>query len=135
VLFKDKEFLINNNIPEFYKNLGCNGDLFNNNFGSWYTHSKVKNDCFNFLSACTRDTYFNLSGFNEAFAIGTGYDDADFRDRLLKYVDNNVIWYDDSVAIHIDHPACSSDNNTNFSLYNKLRDKVYEKNDKWGLLW
>jgi len=135
VLFKDKELLIDNNIPNFYKNLGCNGDSFNNNFGSWYTHSEIKNNCFNFLSACTRDTYFNLSGFNEAFVVGTGYDDADFRDRMLNYVKDNVIWYDGSVAIHIDHPMCSNDNNTNFLLYTKLKDRVYEKNDKWGLIW
>jgi predicted glycosyltransferase involved in capsule biosynthesis len=76
-----------------------------------------------------------LSGFNEAFVVGTGYDDADFRDRLLKYINNNVVWYNDAVAIHIDHPACSTDNNTNSLLYNTLKNKVYEKNDKWGLLW
>lgn len=132
VLFKDKESLINNKIPDFYKDLGCNGYPFNNNIGSWYTHSEIKNDCFNFLSACTRDTYFNLSGFNEVFVKGTGYDDTDFRDRMLKYVDSNVVWYDDFVAIHIDHPACSSDNNTNLLLYNKAQ--AYKKNDTWGLL-
>lgn len=135
VAFKTKESLIRGNVPNFYNNLGCNGDSFNNNMGSWYTHSKIRNNCFNFLSACTRDTYFNLSGFNEAFVVGTGYDDADFRDRLLKYVNNNVIWYDDAVAIHIDHPTCSSDNNTNYFLYDKLRNEVYEKNDTWGLIW
>ena len=134
-MFKDKEFLIYNNVHNFYKNLGCNGYSFNNTFGSWYTHSEIKNDCFNFLSACTRDTYFNLNGFNEVFVKGTGYDDTDFRDRLLKYVDSEVIWYDDCIAIHINHPACSDDNNTNFQLYNELKNKVYEKNDMWGRLW
>jgi glycosyltransferase involved in cell wall biosynthesis len=132
--FEDKERLINNKIPDFYENLGCNGYSFNNNLGSWYTHEKIKNDCFNFLSACTKDTYFNLSGFNEVFIKGTGFDDTDFRDRILKHVDNNVIWYNDFVAIHIDHPTCSNDNNTNFLLYNELKNKIYEKNDVWGLL-
>lgn len=121
--FVAKEVFINSKIPYFYKN-----------FGTWYTHGKIKNDCFNFLSACTRDTYFNLSGFNEVFVKGTGYDDTDFRDRLLRYINNNVVWYDDFVAIHIDHPACSNDNNTNFLLYNELKNKIYKKNDMWGKL-
>lgn len=134
ILFEDKELLIHSNVHNFYKDLGCNGYSFNNTFGSWYTHSKIKDDCFNFLSACTRDTYFNLSGFNETFVKGTGYDDTDFRDRLLEYVDTKVFWYDGCVAIHIDHPACSDNNNTNLLLYNRLKEHGYKKNDEWGRL-
>jgi glycosyltransferase involved in cell wall biosynthesis len=134
ILFEDKELLIHSNVHNFYKDLGCNGYSFNNTFGSWYTHSKIKDDCFNFLSACTRDTYFNLNGFNEVFVKGTGYDDTDFRDRLLEYIDNKVFWYDDCVAIHIDHPACSNDNNTNLLLYNKFKTQTYEPNNEWGKL-
>ena len=67
-----------------------------------------------------------MNGFNEVFVKGTGYDDTDFRDRLLKYVDSEVIWYDDCIAIHINHPACSDDNNTNFQLYNELKNSIEE---------
>ena len=132
--FANKQFIINSMNSYFYNDLGLNGYSFLNSFGAWYTHSKIKNSCLNFLSACTKDTYFNLSGFNEEFVKGTGYDDADFRDRLLNYINNNVIWYDDFVAIHIDHPACSNDNNTNFLLYNRLKEQGYKQNDEWGRL-
>jgi len=131
---KHKYDLINTIKYTFYTYLGCNGVSFNNNMGSWYTHSEIKNDCFNFLSACTRKTYYELGGFNEIFVNGTGYDDTDFRDRVLEYVNSDVVWYDDFVAIHIDHPSVSNDNNTNLSLYNNTRDQKYGKNDDWGRL-
>lgn len=118
----------------FYEGLGLNGYGFANQWGSWYTHSKIATGCYNFLSACTRKTYYDIGGFNEAYINGTGYDDTDFRDRLLRYINNNVIWYDDFIAIHINHPAVSNDNNTNFALYSKLKGQAYEKNDDWGRL-
>lgn len=132
--FGSKLLLVNSIREKFYIGLGFKGYPNATPVGAWYTHGKLKNSCFNFLSACSRNTYYGLSGFNEIFVKGTGYDDTDFRDRMLTYVNNNVIWYDDCEAIHIDHPAVSSDNNTNFSLYNKLKDKIYRKNDNWGHL-
>jgi len=132
--FDHKFRLVNSMNTEFHMGLGVRGYSYANVLGVWYTHGKIKNDCYNFLSACTRKTYYDISGFNEAFVKGTGYDDADFRDRLLKHINNNVIWYDDFVAIHIDHPSVSGNNNTNLALYNRLKDQVYKKNDDWGQL-
>jgi glycosyltransferase involved in cell wall biosynthesis len=132
--FHDKIKSLEMVLPKFERLLGIHGYLYANDLGAWYTHSKYQRNCFNFLSACTRKTYYELSGFNEAFVYGTGYDDTEFRDRMLKYVDNKVIWYDAAVAIHIDHPTCSSDNNTNLGLYQSLTTDSYENNDAWGLL-
>lgn len=133
--FTDKLPVIDGVRKSFYSDLGFGGYSYATSIGAWYTHSEIKNSCYNFLSACTRNTYYELNGFNEAFVKGTGYDDTDFRDRMLTYVDNNVIWCDECEAIHIDHPAVSVDNNTNLLLYNKLKDQIYEKNDMWGRLW
>ena len=133
--FKDKNDFIKNIISHrFYSDLGNSGYPYSNSLGAWYTHSKFKNDCYNFVSACTKDTYYAISGFNELFLNGAGYDDADFRDRLMIYINNNVIWYDDFVAIHIDHPAVTNDNNSNFILYKKLKIEGYKKNNEWGIL-
>jgi glycosyltransferase involved in cell wall biosynthesis len=130
--YSHKLKFLNKNMHSFYRDLGINGYSYANNIGAWYTHSDFQRNCYNFLSACTRDTYYALSGFDESYVYGTGYDDAEFRDRILKYVDNNVIWYDNTGAIHIDHPTVSSDNNTNASLYAKKLK--YETNDNWGRL-
>lgn len=132
--FDSKLNIIDGQRRNFYFDLGFRGYSYATPLGAWYTHSKLKNSCFNFLSACSRNTYYELGGFNEEFVNGTGYDDTDFKDRILAYVDNNVIWYDSCEAIHIDHPAVSKDNNTNLALYNKLKGNSYGKNDDWGRL-
>jgi glycosyltransferase involved in cell wall biosynthesis len=134
VLFSDKLLLMNGMNLAFHDSLGVKGYPAANESGTWYTHSKIAPGCYNFLSACTRETYYSLGGFNEAFVHGTGYDDTDFRDRMIRHVNNNVIWYDDFVAIHVDHLAVSSDNNTNLVLYNSLKNQTYEQNDAWGQL-
>jgi len=132
--FKSKADFVNELNVEFYNNLGVGGYTYANKTGVWYTHGQLKNSCYNFLSACSKNTYYSLSGFNELFVNGTGYDDAEFRDRILKHVNNNVVWYDDFVAIHINHPSVSGDNNSNVELYNTTTVFDYKNNDQWGLL-
>ena len=67
---------------------------------------------------------------------GTGYDDTDFKNRLLNYVDNNVLWFDDFISIHVNHEIVKNlQQNTNASLYNRLQEnQTYKKNNDWGKL-
>jgi len=131
--FYNKLDFINRQKLLFYENLGERGYSFNNSYGSWYTHSRVHPSCLNFFSALTRDNYYKLGGFDERFRSGTGYDDVEFRDRVLKLVDHTV-WVDDAVAIHMDHEMVGNKINTNEDLFNRtqLLD-CYGCNDLWGI--
>jgi len=121
-------------IPEFYKNLGINGYPFNNNYGSWYLHSKFRKSYLNFCTALTKNLYYELSGFDERFRYGTEYDDNEFLDRVKQKI-NKYVWFDEFVSIHFDHPvAATMGCNSNLNLYNSVKSDVYEKNDNWGRL-
>jgi glycosyltransferase involved in cell wall biosynthesis len=119
---------------EFYTNLGCNGYSFNNNFGSWYLHEEIKPSKLNFLTAMSRDLYYDISGFNQAFMRGTGYDDTDFLNRLEPHI-QNYKWFD-ALALHIDHDlAANIPQNSNRALYESLcKNQTYKKNNNWGIL-
>ena len=119
---------------EFYINLGCNGYSYNNNFGSWYLHEEIKPSKLNFLTAMSKDLYYEISGFNQAFMRGTGYDDTDFLNRLEPYIKNYRRF--EAVALHIDHDlAAKIPQNSNHLLYESLcRNQTYKKNDNWGKL-
>jgi len=123
---------IEDQIPKFHKNLGINGYSYNNNIGSWYCHSKYRPNGLNFLSAITRENYYKLSGFDERFRFGTGFDDTEFRDRLI---DNNIkfIYLDDAIAIHVNHEVVNNSlPTTNLKVYLKTKNYKYKFNDKWG---
>lgn len=119
---------------EFYDNLGCNGYSFNNNYGSWYLHEEFKPSKLNFLTAMSKELYFEISGFNQAFMRGTGYDDTDFLNRLEPHIENYK-WFD-ALALHIDHDlAANIPQNSNLALYQSLcQNQTYKKNDNWGKL-
>jgi len=119
---------------KFYENLGETGYPYANRYGSWYTHSKIQSSCLNFFSAITRSNYIRLSGFDERFRYGTGYDDEDFKLRVLNLI-NKVIWFDGAEAIHIDHEIVDNQPpTTNQDVFNKTRKDIYKFNSNWGSL-
>jgi len=121
-----------NNKKLFYQNLGENGYDFNNRYGSWYLHSKYRASGLNFFTALTREKYYELSGFDERFRAGTGFDDDEFKDRLIQS-GVNFIYYDDTVAIHVNHEIVNNAApTTNQSLYHYTKTNKYLKNDLWG---
>lgn len=118
--------------PNFYNNLGELGYPYNNKFGSWYSHSEIRPSNLNFFSILTRNKYYEISGFDERFRNGTGFDDDDFRDRLIES-GVEFIPYDDAVAIHMDHEVVNNANPvTNAELYSFVKNNKYKKNDLWG---
>jgi glycosyltransferase involved in cell wall biosynthesis len=124
---------LNNNKKYFYNNLGEYGYPFNNSFGSWYTHSIIRPSCLNFMSALTRKTYYRMGGFDERFRFGTGFDDEEFRNRILKIT--GTIWYDDFVAVHIDHEAVGGMSpTTNEKVFINSKRQPYQANENWGIL-
>lgn len=105
---------------------------FNNKYGSWYLHSKYKKSDLNFLTCMTRNLYYKMSGFNEKYRNGTGYDDNEFLDRIKNYVPlENFYYYDNFVGIHIDHEVVHNLPPTmNEQIYKE--NSLYLNNDKWG---
>lgn len=132
--FPDKLSGLEAHKREFYANLGEFGYPYNNRYGSWYTHSGIRPTCLNFFSALTRKTYFSLSGFDERFRYGTGYDDEEFKIRVLAS-GIRPVWLDEAVAIHVDHEVVGGlSPTTNFPVFERTRSDVYKHNDQWGLL-
>jgi glycosyltransferase involved in cell wall biosynthesis len=122
----------NLDISLFHKNLGQNGHPFNNKYGSWYLHSRYRATGLNFFSAISRQNYYKLSGFDESYRNGTGFDDLEFKERVFKLVDD-VIYYDNAIAIHQDHEIVHNlKPATNQRLYNQ--HFPYQHNNKWGIL-
>ncbi len=123
-----------NSIPKFYSYLGENGYPFNNKFGSWYLHGQIRPSGLNFFTAITREKYYEMSGFDERFRFGTGFDDNEFKDRLL-ISNTKFIYYDNAVAIHVNHEVVNnSAPTTNQSVYQQSIIDKYKKNSEWGKL-
>lgn len=130
----------NNNIKiiedvknNFYLNLGELGYPYNNKFGSWYLHSKFRDSGLNFFTAITKQKYYDMSGFDERFRFGTGFDDDEFRDRL-KETNTNFIYYDEALAIHINHSIVNNASpTTNSNIYFMSKNNKYQYNDLWGI--
>ena len=82
----------------------------------------------------SKDLYYELSGFNQAFMRGTGYDDTDFLYRLQPII-KNYKWFE-ALALNIDHDlAANIPQNSNHALYEALcRNQTYKKNNNWGIL-
>ncbi len=131
--FADKLHYLRENQNKFYEHLGELGYSFNNKYGSWYLHQEFRPSCLNFFTALTKDLYFSIGGFDERFRKGTGFDDRDFKMRVLEKVDNTV-WHE-AIAIHLDHEVVNdSPPQTNAAVFQETRTHPYQPNDEWGRL-
>lgn len=107
------------------KDLGLNGYIWANSFGSWYSHSIHRRTDLNFLSLMQRDSFLRVGGFNERYRRGSGFDDNEFRRRLVTW-GFSFKYLDSSPAIHLYHEEVSTRADFNFGinsnerLYNSL---------------
>ena len=110
-------------------------DLFDSP-GNWYAHGKFNPSGLNFLSAINRNLFFDLSGFDERFRNGSGFDDYEFRRRLRKRA--QIRYLDEMRAIHLEHEIVSERQdiglgiNSNERLYRFSKFWRYKSNDNWG---
>ena len=125
--------LFTSNLGEGTLNNGTKRPDFNNEYGSWYLHSIYKKSHLNFFSCLTRNLYYKLCGFDEKYRYGTGYDDNEFLNRIKNIVPiNNFFYYDEAIAIHIDHEVVHNLPPTlNEQIYNENKEYIY--NNEWGM--
>lgn len=130
----DEEFKDN---KDSYVICGCANykrcNLFIKNFrdlrgeeAEWYQHSIHRDANFHFCTAISKQNWENIGGFDSAYSLGIAYDDADFRNSVLKARLPLKI-RDDLLTIHIDHNSFPSPPNVH-KLVEKNRT-TYQK--KW----
>ena len=120
----------------FLSDLGKYGNLDQNDIGRWYCHKKHNPSDLNFLMLMTKEDFYSISGFDENYRFGTGFDDYEFRRRLYR-AGSKFVYLETSTAIHLDHEEVSSRSefglgpNSNEKLFRK-RWYRYRKNESWG---
>ena len=68
----------------------------------WYQHSKYRNKLYNFCSALSRQNYINVGGFDTRYCNGIGFEDNNFKMRIM-ISSINIKIRDDLVTMHMEH--------------------------------
>lgn len=97
---RDHARMIHGMIDDFGKKSASKDGQFN----TWYNHSLIRPMNYHFCSAIRREDLFDMSGFDENYSFGVGYDDDEFLYRLqLKGMSIEII--DNPFVIHQYHPG------------------------------
>jgi predicted glycosyltransferase involved in capsule biosynthesis len=86
----------------------------------WYNHSKYRPVHYHFCAALTKRNLNILGGFDERYAMGIGYEDNEFIDRV-KRLNLEMVIADDVPVIHQWHPKV-------YDLVNSKYLDLYGKN-------
>jgi len=116
----DKEFKNNKDV---YVVCACLSLKEDNSFHMWYQHSVHRDFRYHFCTAISKENYFKISGFNEEYTQGYGYDDNSFRDKVI----NAGIPFsirDDLLVLHQYHKKVRPKNYRKLLQRNK---QIYEK--------
>jgi len=92
----------------------------------WYQHTKHNNRLLHFCSALPKDLFLEIGGFDEEYKDGVCYEDADFREKLIKS-GIPMTPDDDLVTLHLAHSRDYQ--NEDMSLVHK-NEEIYFR--KWG---
>jgi glycosyltransferase involved in cell wall biosynthesis len=90
------------------------------NKDNWHVHSQFLNYLIPFVAVLWRSDMEALSGMDERFETGIGFDDNDFIDRI-RNLGLEMILLDEPFCVHQKHPPTVYSNDINFRLYTKLR--------------
>jgi GT2 family glycosyltransferase len=113
--------------PELEKNLGRNGYIWSNLYGSWYCHPDYRKTDLNFLSLMRRSSFFEVGGFDERYRKGSGFDDNEFRRRMLSY-GFKFKYKGSSAAIHLIHEEVST--RPDFNIGINSNEKLFKSKFK-----
>jgi hypothetical protein len=103
-----------------------NTDVINKNH--WYNHPIYRPRHFHFLSAITNDNLKSIGGFNEEYALGAAWDDADFVVRIQRMglkmfiVPPNVVY-----GIHQPHNFITKVRRRVTKDLMQINEKIFEK--------
>lgn len=85
--------------PSVYVVCACKSLDKDGSSEKWYQHSVHRNENFHFCNAIHKDMFKRIGGISEEFSEGYGYEDNDFRDRLL-YGGVKFVVRDDLITAH-----------------------------------
>lgn len=95
----------------------CRSERKDGSFHKWFSHSKEAKTFYHFCSCISKEDYFAIGGFDEAFSDGYCFEDNDFLLRASLYC--NVIARDDLVVTHQWHRKTRPKNWKQLWLKNK----------------
>lgn len=107
---------------ELDKDLGCNGYSWANSFGSWYSHPVYRRTDLNFLSLMRRESFSKIGGFNERYRNGSGFDDNEFRRRMISR-GFQFKYKESTAAIHLMHEEVSTRSDIDIGI--NSNEKLY----------
>mgnify|MGYP002507241313 CR=1 FL=1 len=87
---------------------------------NWHIHSEYFYELAPFCAAISREDMEKLSGFDERFEHGIGFEDSDFTARLSN-LKLNAIMVDDPFCLHQKHTITKYSNTINRDLFLKLQ--------------
>ena len=100
--------------------MGMLGKSFNTEVKeNWHVHSRFFYYLIPFCAAIATEDMEKLSGMDERFELGIGYDDNDFIDRVIN-LGLDVFLIDDPFCVHQKHPLTNYSNDINKKLYIQL---------------
>ena len=86
---------------------------------NWHVHSRFFYYLIPFCAAIATEDMEKLSGMDERFEMGIGYEDNDFVDRVIN-LGLEVFLIDDPFCVHQKHPPTNYSNTINKTLYAHL---------------
>jgi GT2 family glycosyltransferase len=101
---------------------------------SWFNHVDIRPTKFHFASAILAKDLKDLGGFDERYALGVGWDDNEFRDRIIKKGMN--VEFSNEIVIHQWHGMGNyqaSDSNKLYLQNQKLYENVTMKEKTWQI--
>jgi glycosyltransferase involved in cell wall biosynthesis len=87
---------------------------------NWHVHSRFLYYLIPFVAVLWRKDMETLSGMDERFELGIGFDDNDFIERVQN-LGLDTILLDNPFCVHQKHPPTVYSNDLNFRFYTKLR--------------
>lgn len=88
----------------------------------WHVHSKFLVKLYPFVAAISKADIEKLSGYDERYANGVGYDDDDLVQRILNLkLDTQLV--DDPFCMHQKHPFVQYYSQDNKHLFNRLQER------------
>jgi len=95
----------------------------------YYNHHQFRPVGFHFCSAITKEDLNDLGGFDERYAKGTGYDDNEFLQRILKKK-MNFVFITNPLVLHQNHYSMSGEGNFQTALINKEIFERIKRNER-----